>query len=119
MSVMSTSARASKRVAGRPPKPPPTTTTRCLLASVTSTSLLCRPLRDERGCLRLDEPADGVDQSQMGEGLGEVAQMLARRRVDLLGVEQQRPGEVEQLLAQGGRPLAFTDHGQRGDQPEG
>ena len=54
----------------------------------------------------------------MGEGLGEVAQVLARGGVDLFGVELQRPGEGEQLLAEcpGALYLAdFENPGQRRD----
>jgi hypothetical protein len=62
---------------------------------------------------------DGVDQGEVGEGLGEVAQMLAAVRVDLLAVELERPGERQQLGAQlVGEPM-LADLAQRRDQPEG
>ena len=48
-----------------------------------------------------------------------IAEVLACRGVDLIGIELQRPGERQQLLAQGVRALGFADHGQCGDQPEG
>ena len=55
----------------------------------------------------------------MGEGLREVPQVLARRRVDLLRVEQEGPGEVEQLFAEARCPFALADHRQGGHEPEG
>src|SRR5665213_333679 len=50
--------------------------------------------------LQLDDPGHGIDESQMGEGLGEVAQVPAARRLDLFGIEVQGTGKGEQLLAQ-------------------
>jgi hypothetical protein len=40
-----------------------------------------------------DEQRQGLDQRQVREGLGKVAEVLARRGVDLLRVQQERPGE--------------------------
>ena len=56
-----------------------------------------KPLRDLLG---LDQLGDRLDQGQMGEGLGEVAQVLTGGGVDLLGVELEGSGEGQQLLAQ-------------------
>ena len=65
-----------------------------------------------------DQVHDGIDQRKVGEGLREVPQVTAGMRVDLLGIQEQRTGLGEQLLAQ--RPGAghLPDLGQRGDQPE-
>src|SRR6516225_6505993 len=128
MSVISTCPRARRdktRAAGRPPKPPPTMTTRC---GVVRPSLTLPPASVVsrwpcsaaacRGALRFDQPADGVDQGQVRESLVEVAQVFTRGGVDLLRVELQRPGEGQQLLAQGSGPLLLADHGQSGHQPE-
>ena len=54
--------------------------------------------RDELG-LRLDHVDDGVDERQVGERLREVAEVAAAAGVDLLGVEAERAGEGQQLLA--------------------
>ena len=47
-----------------------------------------------------DDVHDGVDQREVGERLREVAQVPAAVRVDLLGVEPERAGERQELLAQ-------------------
>jgi len=44
----------------------------------------------------------------VGECLREIAEVLACRGVDLIGIELQRPGERQQLLAQGVRALGFA-----------
>src|SRR6516162_1897026 len=51
--------------------------------------------------LHLDERRYGLDERQVGERLREVPQVLARGGVDFLGVKLERPGEGQQLLAQG------------------
>ena len=61
---------------------------------------------------------DGVDQGQVGEGLGEIAQVATTARLDLLRVEPQRAREREQLLAQLPRSLVLTDLRQRRHEPE-
>src|SRR5580698_7630526 len=111
---MSKSPRESRRVAGSPPNPPPTTTTRCrgvvlmrLVPSSRHGVLLC-----------FDEPAHGIYERQVGEGLREVPQMFPGLSVDLLGVELEGPGEVQELLAELARPLVLADHAERGDEPE-
>ncbi len=53
-----------------------------------------------------DHVHDGVDQRQVRERLREVAQVPARLRVDLLGVEPERAGVAEQALAQRPRAVA-------------
>ncbi len=40
-----------------------------------------------------DEAAQGVDEGQVGEGLGEVAEVLAGGGVDLLGIELRGPAK--------------------------
>lgn len=55
-----------------------------------------------------------LDQRKIREGLGTVAEMLADRGFDLLRVEQERPGERQQLLAQSARTVGLADQGQRG-----
>jgi hypothetical protein len=62
---------------------------------------------------------DGVDQGEVGEGLGEVAEVPAGARLELLRVEVEPAGEVEQPLAERPRPrrLAYLREG--GDEPEG
>jgi hypothetical protein len=57
--------------------------------------------------------ACSLDQREVGEGLGEVSQVLAGCRVDLLGVEVQRAGEGQLLLAEGVRAVRLADYGQR------
>ena len=47
-----------------------------------------------------DHLGDGVDQRQVGERLREVAELPARSRLDLLGVEVERATHVEQVLAE-------------------
>ena len=47
-----------------------------------------------------DELGDGLDEGQVGEGLRVVPEVLAAGGVDLLGVEVERAGEGQQLLAQ-------------------
>src|SRR5689334_18133327 len=66
-----------------------------------------------------DHVGDGVDQRQVGEGLGEVAQMAAALRLELLGVEVEPAGGGEQALAERPRPRALADLRERRDEPEG
>jgi hypothetical protein len=61
---------------------------------------------------------DGVDERQMGEGLREVSQVAAGPGVDLLGIQQQRAGVRQQLLAQPPRAADLADLRQRRDEPE-
>ena len=65
-----------------------------------------------------DHVHDGIDQRQVRKRLGEVAQVAAGDRVDLLGVEPERAGVAEQPLAQPPRTVELTDLTQRRDQPE-
>ena len=48
----------------------------------------------------LDHMQHGVDQRKVSERLRKVAEMLSGVRVDLLGAQQQRTGEGQQLGAQ-------------------
>src|SRR5688500_10455329 len=50
--------------------------------------------------LGADHVHDGVDQREVREGLGEVAEVAAGARVDLLRVQAERARVGEQLLAQ-------------------
>ena len=65
-----------------------------------------------------DDVHDRVDQRKVGEGLREVAQVAAGARVDLLGVETERAGVGEQLLAEVTAALDLADLDQRGHEPE-
>src|SRR5437763_1009763 len=65
-----------------------------------------------------DDVHDRVDERQVREGLREVAEMAARPGVDLLGVQVQRRGVAQQLLAQVPRSLGLTDLAQRAHEPE-
>jgi hypothetical protein len=60
-----------------------------------------------------------VDQRQVREGLGEVAEVAAGGGVELLGVELERGAERQQALAELPAALALADLQQRVDQPEG
>jgi hypothetical protein len=68
--------------------------------------------------LQPDHVQHRVDEGEVGEGLREVAQVLAAVRVDLLAVELQRTGEGEQLGAELAGLVDLADLAQRGDQPE-
>ena len=66
-----------------------------------------------------DHVGDGVDQRQVGERLREVAEVAAAGGVELLGVEVERAGGLEQPLAELAGALALADLRERRDQPEG
>ncbi len=66
-----------------------------------------------------DDPPRGLDQREVREGLGEVAQVPAGARVELLGVEAERRGDPQQPFHQVARALLLADDRQAGDQPEG
>ena len=68
--------------------------------------------------LQPDHVQHRVDQGQVGEGLREVAQVLAGVGVDLLAVQVERSGEGQQLGAQLAGPVVLTDLAQRRHQPE-
>ena len=68
--------------------------------------------------IRPDDVHHGVDEREVGERLREVAQVASAVRLDLLGVEQQRAGVGEQLLAQRPGPVQLADLGERRDEPE-
>src|SRR4051812_38947148 len=57
----------------------------------------------ERACVDSlfgrDDVDDGVDESEVGERLGEVAEMAPRHRIELFGVQAEGAGERQQLLA--------------------
>jgi len=65
-----------------------------------------------------DQPHDGLDEREVREGLREVSQVPTGVGIDLLGVEQQRAGEAQQLLAQCPGAGDLPDLGQRGNEPE-
>jgi len=65
--------------------------------------------RGDQGVLGSDDVHDRIDQCQVGEGLREVAQVAARARVDLLGIEAQRPCVAEQALAKRARAVKLAD----------
>ena len=77
---------------------------------------LIRKLLDALG---EDDPPGGLDQREVGEGLGEVAQVPAGARVELLGVQTERRGDAQELFHQVARALLLADDRQAGDQPEG
>jgi hypothetical protein len=62
---------------------------------------------------------DRVDLGQVRERLREVPEVAPGVRVDLLGVQQQRAGQRQQLLAQRAGACHLADLGERRDQPEG
>src|SRR5512133_855066 len=57
----------------------------------------------------LDHVDDGVDQRQVGEGLREVAKLLAGVRVDLLAVEIERACKGKQLGTELAGSLVFAN----------
>src|SRR5436189_6160999 len=56
-----------------------------------------------------DDVHDGVDEGQVGEGLGEVTQVASGACVDLLGVEVKARREPEHLLAERASAIVVTD----------
>ncbi len=70
-------------------------------------------------CCVGDHVGDRVDQGQVGEGLREVAEVAAAARLQLLGVEVEPAGGLQQPLAQGPCPLLLADLRERRDEPEG
>src|SRR5919106_5607904 len=56
-----------------------------------------------------DQMHHGVDQRQMREGLGEVAEVQAAGGIELLGVQLQRAGVGQQLRAQCSRAVDLSD----------
>src|SRR5262249_27826832 len=65
-----------------------------------------------------DQVHDRVDQREVRERLGEVAEVQSTVRIDLLGVEAELAGVGEQLRAEGAGPIDLSDLGQGRDQPE-
>src|SRR5438270_11254743 len=59
-----------------------------------------------------------VDQREVRERLGEVAEVPAGARIDLFCVKAERAGVPEQALAQVACTVALADLAQSGDQPE-
>jgi hypothetical protein len=55
----------------------------------------------------------------VSKGLREIPEVLTRCRVDLFRIKLKRPGERQQLLAQGVRALGLADHREGGHEPEG
>src|SRR4029453_6252910 len=68
--------------------------------------------------IRPDDVHHGVDEREVGERLREVAQVASAVRLALLGVEQQRAGVGEQLLAQRPGPVQLADLRGPPDEPE-
>ncbi len=58
-----------------------------------------------------DDVAHSVDECEVGERLGEVAEVGAAVRLKLLGLEAQWPGACEEALAQRSRPSVLADLG--------
>ena len=71
------------------------------------------------GQLGEDDPPGGLDQREVGEGLGEVAEVVRGARVELLRVEPERRGDPQELFHQVAGALLLADDRQAGDQPEG
>src|SRR4051794_17275272 len=69
--------------------------------------------------LEPDHVLHRVDERQVGERLGEVAQVVPGVRIDLLAVQLERTRERQQLRAELARLVVLTDLAQRGHHPEG
>src|SRR5919112_6297735 len=65
-----------------------------------------------------DDGGHGVDQRQMGERLGEVAQVSTAVRIDLFGIQLKGRRIREKLLAQRAGTIEFTDRTQCRDEPK-
>jgi len=65
-----------------------------------------------------DQVHEGVDQREVRERLREVPEVTAGVRFDLLGIQQERAREGQQLLAQGAGTGELPDVGESRDQPE-
>src|ERR1700726_1729813 len=65
-----------------------------------------------------DAVGDGVDQRQVGESLGVVAEVTARGGLELLGIQAEGRGVGEQSLAQVLGFAVLADLRQRRDEPE-
>src|SRR5579884_618337 len=59
-----------------------------------------------------------VDQTYVGERLGEVAQRLPGVGIELLGEQANVVGACQKVLEHGSRPIDLTRKGQRLDRPE-
>src|SRR3954451_9762027 len=68
--------------------------------------------------LRLDDVHQRVDQRQVRERVREVAQVAARVRIEVLGVQAERSGVGQEALAQLAGCVLLADLVERGDQPE-
>src|SRR5438128_4551248 len=66
-----------------------------------------------------DHVHDRVDQREVGECLREIAEVAPAPGVDLLGVELERTGVGEELLAEVACPIYLSDLGEGRDEPEG
>ena len=74
--------------------------------------------RDLLHTLGQDDPAGGLDQSQMREGLREVAQVSPGVDVELLGEQAQGGRDAKQALHQVPGTLPLADDREGGDEPE-
>src|SRR5439155_26325566 len=75
------------------------------------------PLRSGEAA-RLVDLVGGGDQSDVAEGLGEVAELLAVRRVDLLGEQAEVVRIAGELVEEPLRPLDLPRLSEAGDEPE-
>src|SRR4029079_1219655 len=66
-----------------------------------------------------DDARRRLDEGEVRERLREVAQVPARRGVELLGVKAERRRDSEQALHQVARSLQLADDRERGHEPEG
>src|SRR5258705_12863587 len=66
-----------------------------------------------------DHVGDGVDQGEVGEGLGEVAEVAAALGLQLLGVKVEPACRCQQALAERPRPRPLADLRKGGYEPEG
>ena len=69
--------------------------------------------------LRENDPPGRLDERQMRERLGEVAQMMIGVYIELLRVQAQRRSNAKQALHQVAGLLLLNDHSKCRDQPEG
>src|SRR3954452_14138098 len=65
-----------------------------------------------------DDGARGLDQGQVGEGLGKIPQEAAGSGIELLGIETEGGGDAKQPLHQVAGALHLADDRQGGDEPE-
>src|SRR6476646_9234669 len=69
--------------------------------------------------LREDDPRGRLDEGEVREGLGHVAQVAAGPGFELLRIQAERRGDPEQAIHEGARPVDLAHDRQGGDEPEG